>query len=156
MNGYDMLTVDDDKIGTVVGTHGDYLIVESGLLRKTRHAVPTTFAHPIDDDGIVRVSLSKEIVADSPALHDDELDELAVAQHYGLASGFEQPETEGDGELLPDDPADSAEVDGLRHGVEPADKQRAEIREGQHDVTMPAVHDRPATAADPFGQAANR
>src|SRR5215208_3327296 len=57
MNGYDMVTVDDDKIGTIVGTHGDYLIVESGTLRKSRHAVPTTFAHPLDDDGLVRVSL---------------------------------------------------------------------------------------------------
>jgi hypothetical protein len=156
MNGYDMVTVDDDKIGTIVGTHGDYLIVESGTLRKSRHAVPTTFAHPLEDDGLVRVTLSKEIVADSPALHGDDFDEVAIAQHYGLASGYEQPETEGDGDVLPDDPADSAVVDGMRHGVEPADKQRAEIREGRHDASTPAVHDRPATAVDPFGQTANR
>jgi hypothetical protein len=58
--------------------------------------------------------------------------------------------------VLPDDPADSATVDGLRHGVEPADKQRAEVREGRHDAATPAVHDRPATAVDPFGQTANR
>jgi hypothetical protein len=156
MNGYDMVTVDDDKIGTVVGTHGEYLIVESGVLRKSRHAVPTTFAHPIEEDNLVRVSVSKQIVADSPALHDDEFDEIAVAQHYGLASGYEQPETEGDGDVLPDDPADSATVDGLRHGIEPADKQRAEVREGRHDAAMPAARDRPATAVDPFGQTANR
>jgi hypothetical protein len=156
MNGYDMVTVDDDKIGTIVGTHGDYLIVESGTLRKSRHAVPTTFAHPLDDEGLVRVTLSKEIVSDSPALHDDEFDEVAIAQHYGLASGYEQPETQGDGVVLPDDPAESAVVEGMRHGVEPADKQRAEIREGRHDASVPAVHDRQATAVDPFGQTANR
>ena len=39
MEGYDVVTHDDEKVGTVAGS-GDYLIVEHGLLRKTKHALP--------------------------------------------------------------------------------------------------------------------
>jgi hypothetical protein len=84
------------------------------------------------------------------------MDEQAVQRHYGLAGGYEHPETEGDGVVLPDDPAESAAVDGARHGVVPAEQERAEIREGRHDTTSAHVRDRSPNAADPFGQAANR
>src|SRR4051794_14888713 len=154
MTGYDVLTTDDQRIGSVVDTRGDYLIVESGRLRKTRHALPKAFAHFVDADQIVRVTVSKELVDDSPRVGDD-LDERAVARHYGLAGGYEHPETEGEGEVLPDDPAESAAVDGARHGIMPAEQQRAEIREHRHDTTHPHVRDRMPNAADPFGQAAN-
>jgi hypothetical protein len=154
MTGYEVVTTDDQRIGSVVEARGDYLIVESGTLRKHRHALPKAFAHPVDADQLVRVTVSKALVEDSPTV-DDQLDELAVARHYGLAAGYEHPETEGAGELVPDDPAESAAVDGLRHGVVPADQQRAEIREGHHDTTMPHVRDRSSNAADPFGSTAN-
>jgi hypothetical protein len=154
MTGYEVVTTDDHKIGSVVDAQGDYLIVESGTLRKHRHALPKAFAHTVDADQLVRVTLSKELVDDSPRV-DDGIDELAVARHYGLASGYEQPETGGRGELVADDPAESAAVDGLRHGVVPADEQRAEIREGRHDTTSPHVLERMPNAADPFGSTAN-
>jgi hypothetical protein len=57
-----------------------------------------------------------------------------VDEHYGLAEGTPAPETEGYGELLPDDPAHSADQDAFRAGREPADKERAEIREGGLDA----------------------
>jgi hypothetical protein len=154
VTGYDVLTTDDRRVGSVVETRGEYLIVESGRVRKHRHALPRAFAHPVDADRIVRVTVSKELVDDSPRVG-DELDEQAVARHYGLASGYEEPEPAGEGELLPDVPAESASVDGARHGVKPAEQERAEIREGQHDVSHPHVLERSANAADPFGQAAN-
>jgi hypothetical protein len=155
MNGYHVVTSDDHKIGTVVDEQGEYLIVEHGTLRKTRHALPKAFAHPVDAEQLVRVTVSKELVNDSPKLG-DEFDEQAVARHYGLAAGYEHPETEGDGVILPDDPAESSAVDGARHGIKPADQERAEIREGHHDTTQPAIRERMPNAADPFGQVANR
>jgi hypothetical protein len=154
MTGYEVVTTDDHRVGSVVETRGDYLIVESGKLRKHRHALPKAFAHPVDADRLVRITVSKELVDDSPRVT-DVFDEQAIARHYGLAAGYEHPETEGDGVLLPDDPAESAAVDGARHGIVSAEQQRAEIREGHHDVTMPHVRGRMGNAADPFGQAAN-
>ena len=40
MEGYDVVTFDDEKVGTVAGESGDYLIVEHGLIRKSKHALP--------------------------------------------------------------------------------------------------------------------
>jgi hypothetical protein len=154
MTGYEVVTTDDKRVGAVVEVRDDYLIVETGRLIKHRHALPKAFAHPVDADQLVRVTVSKALVEDSPNVEDG-FDEHLVARHYGLAAGYEQPETQGDGVLLPNDPAESAAVDGLRHGIEPADKVRAEIREGHHDKTMPHVSERSRTADDPFGQTAN-
>src|SRR5437588_9622032 len=108
MEGYEVVTSDEDKLGQVVGIEGEYLIVEHGTLRKARHAIPKTFAHADEGEQVVRLSVSKEIVESSPKLNGS-LDESVVAQHYGLAEGFAAPETQGDGEMLPDDPAWSAE-----------------------------------------------
>ena len=133
MEGYDVITSDDHKLGHVVGAIGDYVVVEHGTLRKTKHAVPKTFVHPDDAEKVVRLTVSKELVEDSPKLDDGNRDERAVAEHYGLAEGYEAPETLGDGELLPDDPAWSAEEEELRTGVPTATQERLRAREG--DVT---------------------
>jgi hypothetical protein len=146
VEGYDVIGSDGAKVGRVVGVDGGLLIVESGLLRKSRHAVPAAFAHAEDDEGLVRLSLSKELVEESPALKDGDLDHRAVAAHYGLAEGTEAPETEGYGDVRPDDPAWSAEQQERRSGVEPAAEQRAKIREGGSD---PAPHGRPIIPPDP-------
>src|SRR5262249_51337269 len=89
MEGYDVVTVDEHKIGKVVGESGEYLIVEQGLLRKTQHPLPREFAHVDDDEQQVRVTVPKEILADSPKL-DEYFDERAVKEHYGL--GDRRPE----------------------------------------------------------------
>jgi hypothetical protein len=104
------------------------------------------FAHPDDGERVVRLTVSKELVGDSPAVHDGELDRGAVAEHYGLAEGEAAPATEGYGELEPDDPAWSAEQEELRSGVEPAAQRRARIREGESD---PGPHGRPIIPPDP-------
>ena len=129
MEGYEVLTSDESKIGHVVGQQGNYLIVEHGLLIKHRRPVPKTFAHADDSEQVVRVSVSKQIVEGAPKVNGDGLDEQAAAAHYGLAEGVTAPETEGYGELTPDDPGRSAQEDELRLGREPADAQRARTRE---------------------------
>ena len=40
MEGYDVVTIEDEKVGKVVDTHGDNLIVEQGTIRKSKHALP--------------------------------------------------------------------------------------------------------------------
>jgi len=136
MHGFDVRTFDDDKVGHVVGEEGDYLIVEHGL-RKTHHALPRTFADVDDSAQVVRTTLSKQLIYDSPKVN-GELDRQAVAEHYGLAEGFEDPLTRGLGVVGPDDPARTAEEDAVRAGIDPV-HQRVAVREslssghGRHD-----------------------
>lgn len=133
MEGYDVITSDEHKLGHVVGTIGDNVVIEHGTLRKTKHAVPKTFVHADDGEQVVRLTVSKEFVEESPKLNGGEPDERAIAEHYGLAEGYDEPETLGDGELLRDDPAWSAEEQELRTGVPTAEQERLRAREG--DVT---------------------
>jgi hypothetical protein len=107
MQGYDVRTIDGEKIGHVVDTKDDYLIVEHGLL-KTKHALPQTFAEVDEREGIVRTTLSKQLVHSSPKV-DGELDRIAVAEHYGLAEGLSDPPTRGLEDLEPDGPAWTSE-----------------------------------------------
>jgi hypothetical protein len=131
MDGYDVLTTDGDKVGHVLEDDGDYLIVEHGLL-KTKHALPRTFAEIEPDAKILRTTLSKQLIHDSPKVGDD-YDRHEVAEYYGLAEGYEDPVTRGAGELLPDDPARSAEEDAMRAGVNPV-QERLRVREGLSDA----------------------
>jgi len=114
MHGYDVIGSDDGKLGQVVEIDGDFLIVEEGTLRKKRHAIPTAFAHADDGEQVVRLTVSKELVEDSPTFKEGELDRKATAAHYGLAEGYDEPQTQGDGELTPDDPAWSSEQQAAR------------------------------------------
>jgi len=50
MEGFEVVTSDDCKIGHVAEVRDRHLIVEHGLLKKTRHAVPETFAHTTDGE----------------------------------------------------------------------------------------------------------
>ncbi|HZE28915.1 MAG TPA: hypothetical protein VE055_02380, partial [Gaiellaceae bacterium] len=129
MEGYEVIGSDDGKLGRVVAVEGDLLLVEEGKLRKRRHAIPKAFAHPDDDEQVVRLSVSKGLVEDSPLVK-DEIDRKAIAAHYGLAEGYDDPETKGYGELTPDDPAWSAEQEEIRLGLDPDPKRRVEIRTG--------------------------
>ena len=145
MVGYEVVGSDDHKVGKVAAVEGDLLIVEGGLLHKTKHAIPKTFAHPDEDKQVVRLTISKDLVDDSPALKNGDVDRRAVAEHYGLAEAYEAPGAEGLGELRPDDPARSAEQEGLRSGVEPSSERRERIREGESDA---GVRGRPIIPPD--------
>ncbi|HEY7017618.1 MAG TPA: hypothetical protein VH297_04045 [Gaiellaceae bacterium] len=135
MEGYEVVSSDESKIGQVAALQGDLVIVEGGLLRKSQHAVPTAFAHVDDADQVVRLSITKDIVHDSPPVEEGEVDRQAVAEHYGLAEG-----------PPPDDVAESAELEGRRSGVEPTEQERARIREGRSEA---GPHGRQIIPADP-------
>lgn len=103
MHGTDVVTIDGDKIGHVVDEHDGFLIVEHGLL-KSKHALPQTCVEADEGAGVLRTTLSKSLVHDSPKVN-GEFDLEAIAEHYGLAEGYEDPPTRGLGVVEPDDPA---------------------------------------------------
>ena len=103
MEGYEVVTSDEEKLGHVVGIEGDLVIVEHGTLRKTKNAIPMTFAHTDDNEQIVRVTVSKDIVETSPKIENGSVDKEAIAEHYGLVSGTGSAETEGEGETARND-----------------------------------------------------
>src|SRR5436190_20410565 len=70
MKGYDVRTIDDDKVGHVVDTDGDFFIVEHGLL-KSKHALPMTFTEVDEDARVVRTTLSKSLIHESPKVNGD-------------------------------------------------------------------------------------
>jgi hypothetical protein len=130
VEGFDVLTFDGDKAGTIVGKEGAYLIVEQGTIFKHRRALPEIFATIDDDERVVRTTLSRELLDGAPAL-EGAVDERAVALHFGLAAGEDEPETLGYGDVAPDDPAWSAEHDGRRSGRASGDEQRVQIQQHQ-------------------------
>jgi hypothetical protein len=132
MKGYDVVTVDDQKVGTVVGESGEYLIVEQGAIRKSKHALPREFTHVDEAEQLVRMTVPKAVFCDSPKVN-GEADYPAIAEHYGLASTTPAPGAEGYGETAPGDPSRSSEQEGARAGVTPAAEERAGIREGRSD-----------------------
>jgi hypothetical protein len=83
MQGYDVVA-DEKVVGHVVDKVGGNYIVEQGLLRKTKHAVPEEFAHVDEAGERIVLTIPKELVDDSPKVNGD-VDEQAVAAHYGLA-----------------------------------------------------------------------
>jgi hypothetical protein len=139
MEGYEVITSDAHNAGRVVEVSGDNVIVEHGLLRKSRYAVPKPFVHADESQQVVRLSVPREVVESSPKVESGSVDQKAVAAHYGLAEGEAAPATHGYGEILPDDPARSAEQEELRTGVETATERRAAIRKGESD---PGPHGR--------------
>lgn len=135
MEGYDVVSVDDQKIGKVVGETGMFLIVEQGALLKSKHPLPREFAHVDDSEQQVRVTVPKEIVADSPKI-DDDFDERAAAEYYGIAPS-PGPGTEGYGVSEAGDPSRSSEEQAARQDLEPAVEERAQIREGEEQSALP-------------------
>jgi len=147
MEGQDVFTNDDHKLGTVLAERDDCVIVETGHVFKTKHAIPREFLH--EHDGTLRATVTKDVVNDSPKVDLDDWDCHAVRLHYGL-----------DGPFAVDPPADgleNAEVEGARHGIEPDPARRLATLGGENDPALerPAVFDRQANAADPAGVTAN-
>ena len=145
--GLDVVTTDEHKIGRVVGTRDDCVLVETGHLRKTRHAIPRSFLHP--EGEVVRATVSKEIVEGSPKVEDENWSCEPVLVHYGLAGPFT---------VDPDpDSLDNAETEGQRAGVEPAPRERIGTLEETETpgYTRPVVRERQGNANDPTGSTAN-
>jgi hypothetical protein len=131
MQDYDVVASDDEKVGRVIGTQGNYLIVEHGMLRKTRHAVPRDLAEADEGERVVRLSVPKAIFEEGPKADDDRIDETAVARYYGLGEGYVAPDTEGYGDVTDADPSRTAEQEARQYAGESAEEQRARVREAQ-------------------------
>jgi hypothetical protein len=138
MNQYEVIGSDGDTVGHVVGQEGDLIIVERGHLRKHRYALPQTFVEVDDEAKVVRTTLSKQLIEGSPEVHhDDGIDQKEIAAYYGLAGGWEQPDTLGYGITDPNDPAVGADAQTRRAGLIPPEEKRARMREGEDDVYGP-------------------
>ena len=148
MTGYDVVSIDDHKVGHVVATKGDYVVVEHGAIFKAKHAVPSELTHVDDDGKIVHLTVSKEVFSESPKV-DEDFDQRRVAAYYGLGEGYEAPETEGYGETLPDDPAISAEVQGRAEGVESPIEERASTRASLRPETEDPTREVPGSQIRP-------
>src|SRR2546423_14535585 len=105
MEGFDVGTSDDCKFGQVVAVQDGHLIVEHGTLRKSKYAVPETFVHTAENEQTVRVSVPKDIIEASPKIENGSIDTEAGAIPHRPAAGAPEPEAEGDGGVLPGDPA---------------------------------------------------
>jgi hypothetical protein len=127
MDGYDVIASDDHKVGHVVGTIGDNLIVEHGTIFKSRHPLPRAFTEVHDDEQVVRATVSRQILESAPKVENGHVDEQAVAEHYGLAEAYDEPPTEGYGELTADDPAHTAEEDARDAGLGSVEQERARL-----------------------------
>jgi hypothetical protein len=145
LHGTNVVTSDDHKAGHVVGEQGDYLIVESGALRKHKHVLPKAFSGELDGETI-RATVTWDILRDAPeADGDGAFDEQAVARHYGLASSMEDAPAEGYGETVADDPA-YADA-----GVRAAEQERVSIREQLSDPGLGSPDPSPGvTGGDRF------
>jgi hypothetical protein len=145
MEHQSVVTSDDHKLGTVVDERDNCVVIETGHVFKTRHAIPRDFLHEVD--GVLRATVTKSVVDDSPKVDLENWDCSAVRLHFGLDGPFEvDPDPDG---------LENAETDALRAGIKPAPVERLEVLEGEDANALPAVRERQANAADPGGVTAN-
>jgi hypothetical protein len=136
MEGYDVVTTEDEKVGKVVGTHGDNLIVEQGTLRKSKHVLPLSFAEVDEGAQVVRMTVSKDVFCDSPKIDNGTVDEQAIAEHYGLSFATAV------------DPTGHAEQDAARGDVPTAPEERLNVRKGESTGDAGLPGESPALLGD--------
>jgi hypothetical protein len=145
MDRQTVVTSDDHKLGTVVDERDGCVIIESGHVFKTKHAIPREFLHEVS--GELRATVTKDVVDDSPKVDLDDWDCSTIRLHYGIDGPFEVDE---DPDSVP-----HAESDAARAGMKPAPAQRIDTMEGNDPNAAPVIRDRQANAADPTGVTAN-
>src|SRR3954453_7543983 len=147
MEGQEVVTSDDHKLGNVIASRDNAVIIETGTLFKSKHAIPREFLH--EHDGVLRATVTKDVVNDSPKVDPEEFDVSAVREHYGLDGTF----------VVNRDPAglETAETVGAQEGVNPAPAERIATLGGENDpsVESPVIRDRQGKAAAPRGGTAN-
>jgi len=89
-----VVTSDDQKLGTVVAERDRCVVIETGHVFKTKHAIPREFLHEVD--GVLRATVTKDVVGDSPKVDLDNWDCSAIRLHYGLDGPF-QADADADG-----------------------------------------------------------
>jgi len=147
IEGLQVVTSDDHKIGRVIGSRDGCVLVETGHLFKSKHAIPDSFVHRQGDE--LRATVSREIVEASPKVEDESWSCDEVLVHYGLAGPFEvDPDPDG---------VDSAETEGQRAGVEaPPHERMGTLGEAESPSQAgPTVRERQGNAYDPTGSTAN-
>jgi hypothetical protein len=149
MEGQTVVTSDDHKLGTVIAERDGCVIIETGHVFKSKHAIPREFLHEVDDT--MRATVTKDVVDDSPKVDLDHWDCSTIRLHYGLDGPFAvDPDPNG---------LESAETDALRAGQQPAPAARLDVQEADRNprpgYDKPAVSERQANAADPTGVTAN-
>ncbi len=87
MEGMDVVTNDDDKLGTVLEERDGFVIVESGHVFKSKHAIPRDFVHEQGD--VMIATVTKDVVMDSPKIEVEDFDASEIRRHYGLEVPFE-------------------------------------------------------------------
>src|SRR3954453_17215998 len=107
MESQTVVTSDDHKLGSVIDERDGCVVIETGHIFKTKHAIPREFLH--EGDGVLRSTVTKNVVADSPKVDLENWDCAAVRAHHGLDGPFEvDPDPNG---------SENAETDALRAGV---------------------------------------
>ena len=140
-----VVTSDDQKLGTVIDERDNCVVIETGHVFKTKHAIPRDFLHEVD--GVLRATVTKDVIDDSPKVDLEHWDCSTVRLHYGLDGPFEvDPDPNG---------LENAETDARRAGLKPAPAERLEVMEGTDTNAVPVVRDRMANAAYPAGVTAN-
>jgi hypothetical protein len=145
MEGQTVVTNDDHSLGTVIAERDNCVIIETGHVFKSKHAIPREFLHEVD--GQLRATVTKDVVNDSPKVDPEHFDCSTVRLHYGLDGPFE----------VDPDPLSTAETDAQRLGVRTAPEERLDVQEQRPHpgYDTPAVRERQANAADPAGTTAN-
>jgi hypothetical protein len=141
MEGLEVVTTDDHKLGTVIAERDDCVVIETGHMFKTKHAIPRAFLH--EHDGVLRATVAKDVITGSPKIDLEHWDCQLVNLHYGLEVPFEvDPDPDG---------VESAETVGARAGVTPAPAERlAQLGDNEDPAARrPVVRDRMANAVDP-------
>jgi hypothetical protein len=85
MEGYAVVTADDEGIGRVVGIEREFMIVEVGRLRRVRRPVPLAFVHPDDGARLVRITVPRHGLQRAPRVR-AAFDPQAAAAYYGVAA----------------------------------------------------------------------
>jgi hypothetical protein len=85
--GRQVVTSDAAGLGTVVAERDGCVIIETGHIFKTKHAIPRDFLHE-HDDGVLHATLAKDVISESPKVDVDNFDREAIRRHYGLDVDF--------------------------------------------------------------------
>jgi hypothetical protein len=86
MEGRQVVTSDDERLGTVLAERDGCVIVEMGHVFKSKHAIPQDFLH--DHDGVLHATVAKDVVSESPKVAVDDFDAGEIRRHYGLEVEF--------------------------------------------------------------------
>jgi hypothetical protein len=81
LNGQDVISSDDRKLGHVVGERDNCAIVEHGHVFKTRRAIPLSLME--ESGGMMKAAITKDVFDSSPNAADRRWNKDEILMHYG-------------------------------------------------------------------------